>query len=309
MIEISKPDTAKTEALMTLRPLLAGALALVAVARPLQAQTTDERLTELEQLVQELRALHDLPTDPVEVPVELVGNEHVRWGYPGGTCAFLIKEHYVTCHNDETLVPDWVTYHLTRENLDGDAVRRNNFRPDPELPSGQRAELVDYRHSGFDRGHMAPAAAFKRSVTAMSETFFLSNMAPQRPNLNRRIWSRLEAQVRTLAETHGSIWVFTGSLYLDDAGNPADPVQFIGPNNVAVATHFYKVILCEHATGTIELFAFMMENDLDPLPGQPRDYVTSVDAIEALTQLNFFTALPEAEENRLEQITNPWPIS
>ena len=50
-------------------------------------------------------------------------------------------------------------------------------------------------------------------------------------------------------------------------------------------------------------------NDLDPLPGQPRDYVTSVDAIEALTQLNFFTALPDAEENRLEQITNPWPIS
>ena len=194
---------------MTISPYVASVFALSAFLNPLQAQTTDERVAQLERLVLELREIHDLPPTPVpELPVELIGNEHVQWGYPGGTCGFLIKEHYVTCHNDETLVPDWVTYHLTRENLEGDAARRNNFRPDPELAPGQRAELVDYRHSGFDRGHMAPAAAFKRSVTAMSETFFLSNMAPQRPNLNRRLWARLEAQVRTLAETHGSIWVF-----------------------------------------------------------------------------------------------------
>lgn len=112
---------------MNLRLYALGIFALVAVPGPVQAQTTEERLAELEQLVQELRALHDLPVDAVELPVELVGNEHVRWGYPGGTCAFLIKEHYVTCHNDETLVPDWVTYHMTRENLDGDAVREKQL--------------------------------------------------------------------------------------------------------------------------------------------------------------------------------------
>lgn len=165
----------------------------------LYAQSVEERFRELEQQVCELRALHQIPTgEPVGLPIELIGNEHVRWGFPGGGCAFLIKGHYFTCHNGRTLVPDWVTYHLTRENLEGDLGRTNNFRPDPELTEGERAELIDYRRSGYDRGHMAPAAAFKHRRTVMSETFLLSNMAPQKPNLNRRIWRTLESDVRSL---------------------------------------------------------------------------------------------------------------
>jgi endonuclease G len=275
-----------------------------------QTATLEERVAQLERLVGELRAVHGLPAERIEeLPEILRGNEQVRWGYPGGECTILVKEYYVICYDDANRVPDWVTYHLSRENLAGEAPRTNDFRADADLPSGERAELVDYRHSGYDRGHMAPAAAFKRSSTAMSETFLLSNVAPQRPNLNRHIWRRLEQEVRSLASAHGSIWVFTGTLFLDQAGNPIDPVAYIGPNRVAVPTHFYKVILCEHTTGTVELFAFVMQNPLQPLAGRPRDYLVSVDEVESLTGLDFFAVLPDWDEERLEEmVATNWPI-
>ena len=292
---------------MRLRSLAAGVIALAVASTPLRAQDVEERLRRLEQQVRELRAILGVTDTVPGIPAELVGNEHMQWGYPGGNCVFLIKDHYVSCHNDRTLVADWVTYHLTRDNLQGNTARTDNFRPDPELTRGERAELADYRRSGYDRGHMAPAAAFQRTREAMSETFVLSNMAPQRPNLNRRIWRILEQDVRSLAEAHGSIWVFTGPLYLDANGNPASATVFIGPNNVAVPTHFYKVILCEHAGGTIETFAFMMQNRLQSLPGQPSGYLVSIDEVEAASGLDFFTAMPD--QDRLEAlVATNWPI-
>jgi endonuclease G len=171
-----------------------------------------------------------------------------------------------------------------------------------------RAELVDYRNSGYDRGHMAPAGDFKRSREAMSETFLLSNMTPQRPSLNRGMWERLEEQVRSLARSHGSIWVVVGTLFLDSAGQATEPETFIGPNSVAVPTHFYKAILCAHPDSTYEMFGFMMENCLNPLTGQPRDYVISVRNIEDLTGLDFFNYLPDTIEDSLESNVNTrWP--
>ena len=290
------------------------AIALWPVA-PLHAQVSaaqgvEQRVARLERQVVELRTIHDLPAaGPVELPAELVGNEHVKWGYPGGTCAFLVREHYVACHDGKKRIPEWVTYHLTAENLAGDVSRTDNFRADPDLVPGERAELIDYTNSGYDRGHMAPAAAFKRSATAMSQTFLLSNMTPQRPSLNRRLWRQLEDQVRTLAQTHGSIWIFTGSLFLDARGNPAEPSSFIGSNDVAVPTHLYKVILCEHDADAIELFAFIVPNQLQPISGPPQSFLVSVDSVETVSGLDFFIALADAEEEKLEAtVAASWPV-
>lgn len=291
-------------------------LALLLAGFPLAAQppTVEERLTRLEQQVRELRlrlGLDSAVAGPLvpTLPTALLGNDHVRWGYPGGSGTILPKPHFVILHDNAKKVPVWVTYHLSREALQGTEERSDDFRPDSALPAGQRAELADYRNSGYDRGHMAPAADFKRSAAAMSETFLLSNMAPQRPRLNREIWARLEDQVRTLARSHGSIWVFTGALYLDNAGLPSAPSAFIGPGRVAVPTHFYKAILCEHADGSREMFAFLMRNNLQALPGQPRDYAVSVARIQQLSGLDFFAELSDAEEARLEAIINSsWPV-
>ena len=243
------------------------------------------------------------------MPAVLEGNDNIKYGYPGGRGVVLAKQFYVILFDTTTLVPEWVTYHLTKESLQGDAHRKNNFRPDADLPEGKRSELVDYKDSEFDRGHMTPAADFKRSEEAMSETFFLSNMAPQRPNLNRIAWSHLENEVRDLVNRHGSIWIFTGPLYLDSLDHRGQPIAHIGPDNVAVPTHFFKVILCEHSDGQREMFAFIMKNQVGKLPGTSKDYIVFVRKVEELSGLNFFHRLPHSEETRLETTAAMnWPI-
>ncbi len=253
-----------------------------------------------------------LPVRPgaAQLPLDLVGNPHVRWGYPGGNCQLLKAQYFLICSDVPHRVPLWVTYHLTRDDLRSRASRKNNFHADKRLPRGDRAENADYVRSGYDRGHMAPAADFKRGPKAMSTTFLLTNMAPQRPNLNRRIWEQLEGDVRELAHNHGSIWIITGPLFLNSAGTSAvAPDSFIGPGRVAVPTHFFKVVFCEHAAGHSEMFAFIMPNQQEPFTETAAHYRVSVDEVERLTRLNFFDLLPDAVEVPLEAArASRWPI-
>ena len=105
---------------------------------PLDGQTLKERVGRLERQVRELRALHGLPRDirtAQELPAELVGNENTHWGYPGGDCTLLVKEFYVICYAATQRIPTWVTYHLTRKNVQGDVARTDDFRADPDVAS------------------------------------------------------------------------------------------------------------------------------------------------------------------------------
>jgi endonuclease G len=288
-------------------------------AQTVAAQTLEEGVAHLEEQVAELWRVHEArPNEETTVPAELVGNEHLRWGYPGGDCTVLVNDHLITCHDKAKRVAEWVTYHLIAENLAGDAERSDDFRPDPELPEGERAELSDYVNSGYDRGHLAPAAAFKRSDEAMSRTFVLSNMAPQTPSLNRQMWRLLEEDVRELASATGCIWVFAGSLFLDENGSLIQPTTFIGGNRVAVPTHLYEVILAEAAAsaayaalgpGAVEMFGFVIANQTEPLEGAPADYLVSVDSVEVISGLDFFSALADSVEDSLEAETAvTWPV-
>jgi endonuclease G len=248
------------------------------------------------------------PASKASIPRALWGNENVKYGFLGGHGRLLVKHYYVIMHNDKLRIPEWVTYHQDREDMQGQARRSTDFRLDPEIPIGKRAELGDYRRSGFQRGHMANAGDFKRNSVAISETFYLSNIAPQRPKFNQGIWERLVEQVRLLAINHGSIWIITGTLFMDGSGRKVAPSQYIGPNHVAVPIHFSKVILCEHPDNTREVFAFLLENRSTSLPGRPRDYMVSVRRIEELTGLDFFSRLPSSEEDSLETMVNKqWP--
>ena len=222
-------------------------------------------------------------------------NPAFKWGKPGGEGTLLFNRYYVVLHSDAYKVPLWSAYRLTPHDLKGGkASRQDNFRPDPALPKGKRAELKDYLNSGYDKGHMSPAGDFTRNALAMSETFLLSNMCPQRPMLNEQIWRILEAQVRELATTD-TIWVVTGPLFLDWEGYPAKPGFYIGPDSVAVPTAFYKVILDSHA-GHRVLAGFIMENRKELLPGTPVRYQVRVDSIEADAGFKFFNQLPERDK-------------
>jgi endonuclease G len=240
------------------------------------------------------------------VPAQPARSVHLEFGHPGGQGQFLDKRFFVISYDAEQRIPEWVAYRLRRSELNGDEERTDDFRPDPTLEDDDRSELRDYRSSGYDRGHMAPAADFSRSHRAMSTTFLLSNMTPQRPSLNRGIWARLESQLRDAADEFGTVWIITGSLFTDR--RPPGHRTSIGNGRVAVPTDFYKVALARDSTGEFSMFAFVMPNSINPLRGGPADFIETVDEVERLSGLDFFDQLEDAQERSLEATTAEWPV-
>ena len=148
---------------------------------------------------------------------------------PAGGKGEVIKHTgYTLSYNEEYEVPEWVAYELTREEVVTQSVdRKDNFREDKAVTTGS-ATLNDYKKSGYDRGHMAPAADFRWSFDAMNDTFYLSNMCPQTHAFNAGIWSDLEEAVRSIAYEDECVYVVTGPVLTDG------PYETIGENKVAV---------------------------------------------------------------------------
>ena len=197
---------------------------------------------------------------------------------------------YTLSYNEEYELPSYVAYELTRSEVLGGGEREDSFKEDPEVITGS-ASLDDYRKSGYDRGHMAPAADFKWSEEAMSDTFYLSNMAPQDPSFNRGIWADLEAVVRTMAYDNGSVYVVTGPVLTDG------PYKTIGKNDVAVPKRFYKVVL-DYTDPELKAIGFVLPNEGSDKALQ--SYAMSVDSVEEITGIDFYPKLPDDAEERLE---------
>lgn len=200
-----------------------------------------------------------------------------------------VREGYVVAQDGRLKVPLWVQYELSQEDLKGKVVRKDDFRADASIPFRYRAEIEDYEGSNFDQGHMAPAGDMKRSEKVMSESFLLSNMAPQvGEGFNQSIWRYLEAGVRGWVKEHGKLTVITGPVFAVDG----DKVSYrvIGDNHTAVPTHFYKIVV-DTNNPEVEALAFMMPNK--DLSGKNyRDYIVTIDEIEKATGLDFLSALP-----------------
>ncbi len=122
-------------------------------------------------------------------------NVHTKYGLPGMLKwgQIIYREGYVLLMDYEKKVPLWVSYHLTAQDLKGKQKRVDKFRPDPLIPNEQRAELSDYKKSGYDRGHMAPSGDMKRSYKVMLDSFYLSNSPNKNPpdNPNPKVGSNL----------------------------------------------------------------------------------------------------------------------
>lgn len=216
--------------------------------------------------------------------------ETAVYAYPGYTLEYA----------EEFEQARWVGYELTREEVTSTAAERtDNFKPDPAITTGSATD-EDYRKSGYDRGHLAPAADMKFSVEAMNTCFYYSNMSPQNASFNRGVWAALEAMVRTWAVENGAVYVITGPVLT------SPPYKTIGPDKVAVPAYFYKVIL-DYRDPERKAIAFLLPNQ--KLPRSPMQWACSVDQAEAVTGLDFFPQLPDAEESRLESSFNisKWP--
>lgn len=196
---------------------------------------------------------------------------------------------YTISYNSHWLIPNWVAYCLTAEEVAGTFPRpKRAFEPDPQV-KGKSAEHRDYSNSGYSRGHMAPAADMKWSEQAMSESFYLTNICPQTPELNAGVWERLEKRCRALAG-ESDLYICCGPLM-------SKAPERIGENGVAVPTGFYKV-LCMRRNGKWQAIGFMFPNTA--CKGSMFDFSCSVDDVEKTTGHDFFHTLPNDIEKSIE---------
>ena len=206
-----------------------------------------------------------------------------------------VIEHtgYSLSFNDEYKLANWVAYDLTREETRGTSERTNNFIPDPLVPTGIASD-EDYQNSGYDRGHLAPAADMAWSPAAMAESFYSSNMSPQNQGFNRGIWKKLELLVRKWAEQYESVYIVTGPVLTAD-------LPKIGIHNVAVPNYFFKVIL-DYTEPGLKGIGFIVANEKSREPLQ--DYAITIDSVERVTGIDFFPLLPDDQEWIIESTVN-----
>jgi endonuclease G, mitochondrial len=217
-------------------------------------------------------------------------NDNLKYGIPGEKGKILVRAGYVLLYDSDKKDPMWVSYHLTKERLSGPAKRTNEFAPDPDLSAGEGSQLSDFRNSGYDRGHMCPAADNYFSVTAMRECFYLSNMTPQLHALNAGLWEKLEEKERSFARSRGECWIICGPVFKGEN-------RTIGPDRVFIPSAFYKIIVYETAGGT-KAVGFEMPQK-KPVKGLGA-YVVRIKEIESDTGLDFLSKLPSPEHQKLE---------
>lgn len=193
---------------------------------------------------------------------------------------------YLICYSKKNRLALYSVHWLTSDLISGVQTRTNDYRGDPNLewPVGAR----DYSGSGFDRGHLVPAADMKLSRSSMSETFYMSNMTPQRPSFNRGIWLSLERKIRSLVALKGSAYVVTAPLL--SLGLPRLKKE------VSIPGSYYKLAYFPDAR---EMVAYLIPN-FSQSGRNLSDFATSVDEIETLTGIDFFSQLPDYLEYELE---------
>lgn len=200
-------------------------------------------------------------------------------------------EGYTVSYNSDYKIANWVAYELTGEEAKSKkAERSNKFVPDPAV-KGATATNEDYTRTGYDRGHLAPAGDMKWSAKAMRESFYFSNICPQKPGLNRGIWKELEEQSRLWAKEYGSLLIATGPVITDG-------MKQMGKNRVGVPGAFYKVI-CYVSGNEYKAIAFILENR-DYKKTSLKSMAIPVDSVEKVTGIDFFPAVPDEQEKRME---------
>jgi endonuclease G len=212
---------------------------------------------------------------------------------PASTTNQLVQHtHFTLSYSEKDEQAEWVAYQLTLDELQNAAERKDNFREDPKVLSGS-ASPDDYRRSGYDRGHLAPAGDMGFSEEAMSESFYMSNISPQDRAFNRGIWRALETQTRDWVADKGSLYVVTGGVL-------TEKIKVIGTKNkVTVPKYFYKVLLDLEGPGLdVKAIAFLLPNEGSGAPLS--QFVISIDSLESLSGIDFFPALPDDLEEKLE---------
>ena len=218
-------------------------------------------------------------------------SSHLSYGIPGDADTIVERQGYALGYIERHEQSAWVIYVISKEQVLAKNAERSNysFRRDPAIPTGS-ASSSDYTRSGFDRGHLAPAADMAYSEQTMRDSFYMSNISPQRPGFNRGIWKDLESWTRQIVIKEQNTVIVTGPVF------PPGKAETIGRSAVTVPTHFYKIIY--DLTPPQKMIGFILPNEQSNKP--LREFAVSVDKIEKLTGLNFFSEVPLPKQNKLE---------
>ena len=232
-----------------------------------------------------------------------------QYGFPGPISDLHPTLSTTSAFDRRTRNPMWVAEHITPTSLSikGADRRHSFFVEDTTIPAKFRAKLQDYFRSGYDRGHQVPAADAKWDQEAMDQTFLLSNMCPQvGDGFNRDYWAHFEDFCRRLTNDYPSVRIVTGPLYLPrrDTADGKWRVRYevIGsPPNVAVPTHFYKVIFAEDGKtgGQVSLGAFVLPNAKIDNDKPLTDFEVPIEAVERASGLEFAYKLPSQRRKKL----------
>lgn len=205
------------------------------------------------------------------------------------------RENYTLSFNKEHNIPNWVAWSLDKKKLVERVSRKGyGFRPDPDIETKDAVVTQDYAHSGYDRGHMCPAGDSRWSGEAMKESFYMTNICPQHSNLNGGDWHELEQACRRWAEKDKLYIVCGPVLYKKALNSP------IGKEHkIRVPDAFFKVILAGVEKGKPRAIGFIYKNTAC---NRPLDsYVNSIDQVERITGMDFFSALSDDVEKRIEK--------
>lgn len=213
----------------------------------------------------------------------------------------LPSKAFAVGYSDKRGNPLWVVYRLKPVPDNTPLLKRPSYFS-TDKRAGNQVKHQDYDKSGYDRGHMAPNYAISAlyGKQAQAETFVMTNITPQKPNLNRKIWQRLEeVEVKYFTQLSPTLWVTTGPVF-DDA------IEYLKTaHNVEIPDAFYKLYVMQNGGKTF-LLAFLIPQTVKG--NEPLDrYLVTVDKIEELTGLDFFYELEDNEENALEAALNPEP--
>jgi endonuclease G len=213
---------------------------------------------------------------------------------PTSTTGQVIQhENYTLSYNELYEQAEWVAYELSNSHLTYDDRKRPYFINDPKVITGS-ANYRNYKKSGYDRGHLCPAGDRRFTKEAYDETFFTSNITPQRNDFNAGVWNRLEMKTRYWAKKYKHLYIVTGGILTKD-------LSTIGYENVAVPEYFYKIIL-DYTEPEIKAIAFLFPHEESK--SHLSNFIVSIDTLEKLTNIDFFPNLPDDIESKLEAISS-----
>ena len=198
---------------------------------------------------------------------------------------------YVAGYSEQRENPLWVSYRLDHTNAVSAPPRPKKFTVDSRTQSRVRQD--DYKNSGYDRGHMAPnhGIALRYGNEGQLETFFMSNIVPQRPELNRKLWVRLERLENEFADSFEQLWVMTGPIF--------DRNRETMDSGVEIPDAFYKIFVDEN-NGQFRMLSFIIPQNVHGNE-KIQSFFASVDQVEEASGFDFFWALTDPFENRIEE--------